>query len=184
MQIEMQQKLAGRLLPGERLLWAGRPRRGLMFVGSDVPVTLFFLAWTGIPLAGVVSEGLGKGHWAFSIFALPFLAVGFYMLFLRYLHDAWLRARTFYAVTDRRLLIWREGPWSSFRSYDRAGLNEMELLENGARGTIRFGRTAIGGRHQVSDSRPAFLGIEDARGVFDLLQRTRPAAFPSDQIRI
>lgn len=180
MQIEMQQRLAGRLLPGERLLWAGRPRQGLMFVGSDVFTTLFFLLWSGIPLFGSVTEGL-KGNWTFSLFATPFLVIGFYMLVVRYVHDTWLRSRTFYAVTDRRLLIWREGPWDNFRSFDRASLNEMELQESGTRGTIRFGHTSSGARHQANplpalDSRPQFLGIEDARGVFDLLQRTRPAA--------
>ena len=59
MQYEILPKLTGRLLPGERILWAGRPGQGLIFTAADIPLTLFFLFWAGLPAFGVVSEGLG-----------------------------------------------------------------------------------------------------------------------------
>lgn len=179
MLFEIQQKLAGRLLPGERLLWTGRPRQGLMFVGGDVFVTLFFLVWAGIPAFGFASEVL-SGDFVVSLFTIPFIVIGLYMLFLRFFYDAWVRSHTFYAVTDRRLLIWREGPFGNFRSYDRGSLTDMELQESGTRGTIRFGGALAGRQSQMNpvpafDPRPQFLGIENPRAVFDLIQRSRPS---------
>lgn len=124
-QLEFQQKLSGRLLPRERILWAGRPRQGFMFQEGDAFALPFALLWT----LGAVGLPLTSGHitWSLnSLFLLPFLVASFYMLIGRYLHDAWGRSRTFYAVTDRRVLIWREGPQASFKALDRDGLAQME----------------------------------------------------------
>lgn len=177
-QLEFQQKLSGRLLPRERILWAGRPRQGFMFQEGDAFTLPFALLWTlggvGLPLTS------GRITWSLnSLFFLPFFVGGFYMLIGRYLHDAWGRNRTFYAVTDRRVLIWREGPRASFKALDRDGLAQMELKEQGGRGTILFGPgEAFYQVRSTSQSlgvaRAQFRGIPDARAVFDLLQRTKP----------
>lgn len=180
MLIDIQRRLAGRLLPGERVLWAGQPKQGLLLVASDVFVIPFGLLWTG----GICVAAIHGAHPRFpggALVFVPAFAAGFYILIGRFLVDVWLRARTFYAVTDRRVLILREGWWGAFHAVSRERLDVMELKEAGARGTIRFGQPVEAARNWGSmlptlDPTPQFLGIEDARGVFDLLQRTKPAA--------
>lgn len=178
MDLEVQRQLAGRLLPGERILWTGQPRQGLVFTGSDIPITLFFLLWGGVPSLAAVTE-ISGGRWGMVPFLMPFILIGFYMLVLRFWHDAWFRGYTFYAITDRRILIWRNRYSRTFRSFDRASAPNVELVEDGARGTLRFGPPSNGGRFNVlrgDGSGPELFGIDNARGVFDLLLRTQPRA--------
>ncbi|MFG1291995.1 hypothetical protein [Xanthobacter versatilis] len=179
MDFEIQFKFAGRLLPGERILWTGQPGQGVIFTARDIPLTLFFLVWTGFPTFGVVSQGL-KGNWAFPIFALPFLVVGTYMLVFRYFFDVWIRARTFYAITDRRVLIWRDapGPWRSFMALDRSRIDVTEWAGSPERGTVyladsaalRAGSFRTSG-FQLQNTRPQFYAIAEPERVFNLLQQ-------------
>lgn len=188
-QLELQRRLTGLLLPRERILWAGRPQQGLMFVKSDLFAIPFVLVWAAIAVGMPLFRGEGLGELRYVLVIL-FGGVAAYMLVGRFVHDAWLRARTYYAVTDRRVLIWREGINASFKALDRAELDVMELKERGTRGTICFGPPIRYRRGRASalpslDARPQFLGIEDARRVFALLQRTKlpsaePGTFDSD----
>lgn len=175
---DVQRRLAGRLLPGERVLWTGRPKQGLLLMPDDVIAIPFSVAWT----AGISLAAYGGAHPGFpggALVFVPAFAAGFYFLIGRFLVDGWLRARTFYAVTDRRVLILREGRWGAFRAVDRARLGSMELKESGACGTILFGQPVERGRNPASmlpvlDPTPRFLCIKDARAVFDLIQRMAP----------
>src|SRR5262249_45574969 len=104
-----------------------------------------------------------------------FVAVGLFMALGRFALDAWLRARTSYAVTDKRILIARAGPFSHFTSLDLDRLPDVNLDGAGrARGTIRFGQPAFSNRSLSGwapspDPTPQFLAIEDASRVFDLI---------------
>ncbi len=177
MDLDIQRRLSGYLLRGEKILWTGRPPRGVMFTRSDAFTIPFFLVWTGIPLFGLFSQGR-SGFGVQSLFFAPFFLMGGYMLIVRFFHDAWVRAHTFYAVTDRRILILRDGPRAALRSFDRGNLGILELLEDGSRGTILFGQRPAGGRGFIflPPTTPQFLGIENAREVFDLIQRTGASA--------
>lgn len=88
----------------ERVLWAGRPRQGIVFVHHDL--------WV-IPL-GIAAMGFG----AFVIFrilshnedgsvgsGIPLILIGLYLSFARLLGDAGLRKRTVYGLTDKRIVI-------------------------------------------------------------------------------
>jgi len=46
-----------------------------------------------------------SGGVSFPLFGLPFVAVGLYMVFGRFIGDARMRARTFYGVTNDRVII-------------------------------------------------------------------------------
>lgn len=170
--IDTQRELAGSLLPGERVLWAGRPKQGLLLVGSDAFVIPFSLVWTGGVATGLAHSKSGP------MFFVPvfMLVAGLYFVVGRFIHDAWLRSRTHYAITDRRILIWRKGPWGSFKALDRASMGTVELSGSRERGTIRFGQQAGSQWNRNNslpalDPRPQFLAIADAGAVFDLLQR-------------
>lgn len=173
MLFETQRELAGSLLPGERVLWAGRPKQGLLLVGSDAFVIPFSLVWTGGVATALVHTKL-NGPMSFVPAAM--LVFGLYLVAGRFIHDAWLRSRTQYAITDRRILIWRKGPSGSFKALDRASVGAVELSGSRERGTIRFGQQAESQWNRNNslpalDPRPQFLAIADAGAVFDLLQR-------------
>jgi hypothetical protein len=97
---------------GERLLWSGRPRQGIVFRAVDIiliPFSLFWLSivalfgWFVLPQSGSVAEA--EGVLLALVICGAFLLVGLYLLIGRHLADCIRRASTFYAVTDRRVII-------------------------------------------------------------------------------
>lgn len=170
-------------LDGERILWQGRPAQGMRLVRGDALMIPFSLMWGGFAFfweASVLGlTGFGRAApGPFSFFALwgvPFCLVGLYMIFGRFFYDAWRRGRTYYGVTDRRILIVRG---SKVTALGLGNLGEINISAPGeGRGTITFGPETWGasgfgfrGRYAPPPS-PAFEGIAEARKVYRLIQQ-------------
>ena len=103
------EKLRPDLLPGERIVWTGRPMPGRLFTASDVFLVPFSLLWGGFALYWEASVlGLGGGRHASGFFVLwgvPFVLIGIYSIAGRFFYKACRNRRTVYAITDRRLLV-------------------------------------------------------------------------------
>lgn len=103
------------LFPGERILWSGQPKQGLMFTGKDKLLIPFSLLWGGFAifwnamvwLAPSIASPGSNPDWFFKLWGLPFLVVGLYVIAGRFFHDAHIRKNLFYAVTDQRILTLR-----------------------------------------------------------------------------
>ena len=166
-----------RLLESERLLWSGRPRQRLILRAWDlllVPVSIaslvfgIFMVW---PMKGYspASSVLGGA---------PAMCIAIYLLVGRFFVDPWVVGGFRYAVTDRRILIVRAAPFAKLTALALDRLSEVNLIERaGGLGTIRFGpppapRDLSAMMMPALDPFPQFLAIEDARHVFDLIQRT------------
>ncbi|MGA9139556.1 MAG: PH domain-containing protein [Methanocella sp.] len=101
------------LSPGEKLLWSGQPPgKLLVFRASDLALMPFALFWTGFSLlwefaalAGVLSGGFDLFSLCFPLFGVPFVLIGVYLLFGRFVMDVVTRRRTYYALTDRRVFV-------------------------------------------------------------------------------
>jgi hypothetical protein len=171
-----------RLLPGERLLWAGRPKTGLLLTAADAFLIPFSLLWGGFAIFWNVSVWSIRAPTFFRLWGMPFLAVGLYMIAGRFLHGAWLRGRTIYALTDRRILFLRAGPAEHFRSIDldyipqleleetRRGLGTITFDDRGSSPWSHFGRR--GGRSWVPELQgDRFLAIAQPRDVYELIRR-------------
>ncbi|MDC6726209.1 hypothetical protein, partial [Leclercia adecarboxylata] len=109
---------------------------------------------------------------------IPFVLIGLYLVFGRFLLDAWVRRGTRYALTTERVLISRSWPASAFTVIDLDRLPPLVLSEAGdGSGTIRFGTGIASGRGNFAswnpslDPTPQFLRIAAVRQVFDQLQR-------------
>jgi hypothetical protein len=74
-----------------------------------------------------------------ALWGIPFLIFGNYFVWGRFLVDAWLKRRTYYAVTNRRVLVIQEG-WS--RKMAMTFLDSIPLIEQEGQttGTLRFGQ--------------------------------------------
>ncbi|MBC2664686.1 PH domain-containing protein [Novosphingobium flavum] len=170
------------LLPGERLLWCGQPKQGLTVSSKDALLIPFSLMWGGFAIfwnASVWSmpnAGQG-GDWFFRLWGLPFLIAGLYMIVGRFIHDAALRRRLYYAVTDQRILILR-GP--RLKSLDIARLPKIELSEHGdGTGTIELDgdnsmftsrRNGFGYWTPALSDAVQFFRITDPRTVYQLIR--------------
>jgi len=166
-----------RLLSGERILWSGKPGQGLLLTAQDIYAIPFSLLWCGIVIVGMIGASRTAG--VDSLVLALFLCFGLYMLGGRFVVDAWIRRDLRYAVTNKRILIARPAPFSRFTALSLEQLPEVDLKERAnGRGTIRFGQRVAAwgwgyqGMSPAFDPNPQFLAIDDARRVFDLIQRT------------
>jgi hypothetical protein len=132
------EELRFELSQGERLLWSGRPRTGVVFRPTDIFEIPFSIFWTGFSVFWISVAAAGGG--AFALFGVPFLVIGFYMLVGRFVIDAKQRARTLYGVTNQRVII-KSGLFSrSVKSINLRTLSDLTMTEkkNGG-GTITLG---------------------------------------------
>jgi len=173
------------LLPGERIRWTGQPKQGLALSGKDALLIPFSLLWGGFAIFWNVDvwtiPDTGQGiDWLFRLWGLPFLIVGLYLIFGRFLHDAVLRRRMHYAVTDQRVLVLQGLRRTSLKSLDINRLPKLELSEHrDGMGTIElYGDSSIFGsrKNGFGDWTPAlrtgmqFFRIENPRKVYQLIR--------------
>jgi hypothetical protein len=170
---------AGHTLPGERIIWTGEPKTGVMFTSKDALLIPFSILWLGFAIFWTVTAASTRAGLGFTLYGLMFVAIGVLVMGGRFFADAWLRAGTRYAVTDERILISRPKPFGDFSAIALDRLPDTRLSERkDGCGTIRFGqRTSIFAGNGFSiwvpalDPTPQFLAISDAKRVFDIIQR-------------
>jgi hypothetical protein len=125
--------------PGEALLWTGRPSQGLRFHGYDLFVIPFSIVWAGgaLQILGPIRAGAPM---PFPLVGVLFLAVAAYITVGRFIHDAWRRSRTRYALTTERAIILNGGVSRSISSVQLRTLPGITLRERRSGvGTIVFG---------------------------------------------
>ncbi len=107
----------------EYIIWQGRPEKGHIRseerrVGKEC----------------VIASG---GPFFFKLWGIPFVLVGLYMIVGRFFVQQYMRGRTRYAITDKRVLQIRGGKLTCL---DRNALPEIQLTVNrDGSGTIAFG---------------------------------------------
>lgn len=134
------------LTAGETVLWRGKPGKGHLLTGQDIFMIPFSILWCGFAIfweATVIRNG---APFFFTLWGIPFVCVGLYMVFGRFLWTAWIRKRTAYVITDQKIL--------------RARGNRVDMLSTrnlppmyvtahrDGSGTIRFGEYRSRGRNQ------------------------------------
>jgi len=183
-----QSEIAQVLDSGESLIWSGAPHRGLALRSSDAYMIPFSLLWGGFAIfweAGVLRTN-GPNTAFMSIWGIPFVLAGLYLIVGRFFVDAGIRAKTFYGLTNRRAII-ISGLFSrTINSLPLRTLTDISLQERSDRsGTILLGRPqpysswGSGMRWPGGSqySTPAFEMIPNAKTVHDqLLEAQRAAA--------
>ncbi len=110
----------------------------------------------------------------FVLWGVPFVLMGLYIMFGRFITDARMRAKTIYGITDRRVLILSGFFSTTVRGFDLRSLSDVALSEHrGGTGTITFGSAASWTPWAtfVTPSWPGMSGY--ARPSFDLIQEPR-----------
>jgi hypothetical protein len=187
MNSETERNLRQELGSGERLIWSGQPRRGLRLRASDAFLIPFSLLWGGFALFWEASVITTEAPFFFRLWGIPFVLVGLYLIFGRFLVDARQRARTYYGVTNERLLVVSGLFQRQVKSIPLRGLPELTLKERGDRsGTIVFGSvlSLYGGLANSSwpgsgsQSSPSFEMIENVRQVYEQIRTAQRALQP------
>jgi hypothetical protein len=177
------EKVQSELMSGETIYWAGMPNPSVVFHSDDwaaIPFAVFFVGFSIFWESGVLgfwgNNSRSNGPSLFmALWGIPFILVGQYLLWGRFLVDAWLKRRTYYALTNRRLLILQEG-WK--RKESSVCLESVPSIgREGTRiGTLWFGpkypvvagrgqKTRSWSRFSVGDV-PVLADIDDVESVY------------------
>jgi hypothetical protein len=188
------EKFQTELLSGESIHWAGMPNPSKIFHSDDWQTIPFSLIWTGF---FVFLEGQALGFWPDSakpsptdtfmvLWGIPFLVFGQYIVWGRFLEDAWRKRRTYYAVTNRRVLIIQE-TWKRKSQFIFLDAIPEIVREGDTTGTIWLGQKlpVIAGRRSPTRSMsrfdvggqvPVLADIDDVDSVYRLILELREKA--------
>ena len=178
------------LMSGENIHWADMPSPAIIFHSDDWTTIPFSLMWTAFC---VFWEAGALGYWGkdsrqggpntfMVLWGIPFVVIGNYMLWGRFFMDAWLKRRTYYAVTNRRVLVIQDG-WKKKTSM--TFLESIPTIEReGAEiGTLWFGPKypVFAGRGKKSrditrfsvGDVPVFADIDNVESVHRLILELR-----------
>jgi hypothetical protein len=146
-----QEELQKHLQNGEQLLWSGRPADGIRFRKQDIFLVPFSLMWGGFAIFWEFMVTFGMSHKGsenaplmirimFPLWGIPFVIAGLYLIFGRFLFDAKKRSKTFYGVTNQRIII-LSGLFSrNIKSLNLKNLTDVSMDEKSdGTGTITFG---------------------------------------------
>ena len=137
-------RLAPHLLPSERVIWSGRPNLSRWFSPIDLWLVPFSLLWGGFAIFWEVMVLLlaRGGVILFALWGVPFVLIGQYMIWGRFLVRRFRRRHTTYALTDRRVLVlshrWRSGEQLQASFLSHVPAINLRQRSDGS-GTIQFG---------------------------------------------
>ncbi len=179
---DAREKIKAQLSSGETLLWAGAPRRGIIFRESDWLLIPFSLAWGGFAMFWTFSVISIGAPWSFILVGALFVVIGLYLIVGRFIYDATVRKHTYYAVSSDRVVILSEFPTSSSSSIALSTLMDLSFNSKPDRsGTITFGayhpmyRTFAGFNWPGARiyRPPSFEFIDDVKSVYDIVQKAK-----------
>jgi len=185
---EAEMVISQELDSGEDLLWAGRPQQGIVFRSADIFMVPFSLFWGGFAIfweimaLRIPREKSGPVGIVFPLFGLPFVIVGLYLIFGRFLVDARQRKKTYYGLTNQRVIIVSGLFARRVKSLTLRTLTDVSLSERAdMRGTITFGpehpmgRFASGGAFPGMGSVgfPRFEMIDGAKMVYNQIREAQ-----------
>jgi len=180
------QLFQGDLLSDEELLWTGQPDTSSVLAAEDlvlIPFALFWTAfacfWEAAALGWIfVPEEAERPPLIFPLFGLPFVLIGLYLLFGRIIYRNWKKRHTYYAVTDKRVLVLTTvGSRNLQAAYTDSVPGVGKSVRRNGVGTISFGVPASVPAKVPSavlaGARPVFQDVRDADMVYELVSRLR-----------
>ena len=113
----------------------------------------------------------------FDLWGVPFVLVGLYMIVGRFFFEAMLRSRTYYGLTNERVIIISGLSSRTVKSLQVQTLTDVSLSQEASGiGTITFGpNMSYSGRGSSAgrNPQPSFESITDAREVFERICSAR-----------
>ncbi|MEJ2740831.1 MAG: hypothetical protein P8105_13580 [Dehalococcoidia bacterium] len=116
----------------ERILWSGQPDPGKHFTLMDFFLVPFSLLWGGIAIYSQLSEfifdtGQEDIDIAFTLLGSLFILVGLYLIFGRFIYKRWRKLRTYYAITNHRILALYTAFGKHFLELDIKSVTEINI---------------------------------------------------------
>lgn len=123
------------IIAGESILWKGKPEKGNIFTRRELVLLPFSLMVCGFSLFWEYMA-MQTGQLFPILWGLPIVGIGFYMLIGRYIQAAYLRNKTFYVITSKKVIVKKGNRISMYDGHDLPPM-EVEIHKNG-NGTLLF----------------------------------------------
>lgn len=160
------------LISDEYILWKGKPEKGNIFTSREFIMIPFSLAWLGFSLFWEMAAIRSGAPFFFALWGLPFVGIGLYMLFGRLIHTAYLRDKTFYVITNKKIII-KQG--NKIKMHDGRDLPPMDIeIHKNGNGTILFSEevyTRRGSRHRIYFMLENIADIAQAQNAISMMER-------------
>jgi hypothetical protein len=183
MEYLLQEVFGKELLGNEKILWMGQPHPWSIFNRMDILIIPFTLIFGGIlSFMGFFMFRIGG---FFSIIGTIMLAIAFYFVIGRFFYKVWKKKRTYYAVTNKRILIHTT---SFMNKTESAYVDSLPSIHKstgfGNRGTLTFGNRPFYSSVYANTGLdflmgfyggdvPTFYDIEDVETVYKLVNTLR-----------
>ena len=128
------------LSEGETILWKGKPEKGHVFSPQDAFMIPFSILWCGFAIFWETTVITSGAPFFFKLWGIPFVCVGLYMVFGRFLWTAYVRKNTAYVITTRRIIRSRRGRVDSMSARSMPPMHAT--VHKDGTGTIRFGENS------------------------------------------
>lgn len=89
----------------EKILWEGGPSFWPFFFGRSLALTMFGIFWIGFLAIFFIASPAAPGPFKYVIFITPHFWIGLFMLFGPTIYNALVFKHTYYAITDKRVII-------------------------------------------------------------------------------
>jgi len=159
------------MMADEYILWKGKPEQGNLITRQDIFMIPFSIVWCGFAIFWEVTAILEGGPLFFCLWGIPFVCVGLYMVIGRFLHIKYLRNRTFYVITNKKIIRSQNNRIDILDGKTMPPIY-IEAFANG-NGTIRFGVQtywgARGNRRNIGSIDETFA-IENVANVIQVQQ--------------
>jgi hypothetical protein len=186
------ERLANELAVGEQVLWSGQPDNRRWLYPEDLVLVPFSILWGGfaifweasVLMSASAHEGMGE-RVLFSLWGIPFVLLGVYLMVGRLFARRWVRGGSLYVLTDQRVLSFSPS-WKGRSRLKMIWLSSYPPLEKragrGDQGTLCIGTMApvqhwLGassgwpGTARMRGSAIVLADIPDVSGVYALVAR-------------
>ncbi|BDS13433.1 hypothetical protein [Aureispira anguillae] len=163
----------------EQLIWAGRPKQKIIFEAADGCLIPFSLIWGGFAIFWEIMAITTNAGILLILFGIPFVLIGLYGIFGRFIHKSWVRKRTFYGVTEQRIIVVRN---NRVYSTNLSQISDIQVNEDkDGSGTLIFALRAFNNSPTIQDLKkiPAliigrsFQAIPNVQFVYQQIQKLR-----------
>jgi hypothetical protein len=122
----LKQELYQHVNKGEEIIWAERPKQGILFRASDGCLIPFSLAWGGFAIFWETMVLTMDAPIFMALFGIPFVLIGLYLIIGRFFHDMYIRRNMIYGLTKKQIIIKRG---DKLRFVDLFSLNDIQVTE-------------------------------------------------------
>ncbi|MBN1963572.1 MAG: PH domain-containing protein [Anaerolineae bacterium] len=163
----------GYLNDGESILWLGQPDPHWLLSPDDMMLIPFSLLWGGFAIFWELSALGGGAPFSFALWGIPFVVVGQYLIWGRFLHKYLRYQRTYYAVTEQRALVLNTLIGSNLKTYF---LHRLPTLQLRGRALLFADEDTSNSRKRrnwqtwAGETQPGFYALADADEVYQLIQ--------------